>query len=221
MFHCHKWQTVLPYSNSVHTQHCEDSDTFSAWLEMGYLSVSITHGTLTWTTGSFTCICDLFACTLLPSVNTLIAWGMFCGAKYTHHTFTPIIKHLITTTANKQQFMLSSKQCLWSLRRIWLWRNLRAGAVVTHPFGDHAQLCFPSLEIAHLYCWQEYQPKSKEPVMTRGFLFAVHRTGQHSMTGKFLIVVRNVLIFTLFQLLMVLYGAYVLYIPASFPQTLP
>ena len=38
---------------------------------------------------------------LLPSVNTLIAWGMFCGAKYAHHTFTPIIKHLITTTANK------------------------------------------------------------------------------------------------------------------------
>ena len=39
--------------------------------------------------------------TLLPSVNTLIARGMFCGAKYTHHTFTPVIKHLITTTANK------------------------------------------------------------------------------------------------------------------------
>ena len=38
--------------------------------------------------------------TLLPSANTLIARGMFCGAKYTHHTFTPIIKHLITT-ANK------------------------------------------------------------------------------------------------------------------------
>ena len=33
--------------------------------------------------------------TLLPSVNTLIARGMFCGAKYTHHTFTLIIKHLI------------------------------------------------------------------------------------------------------------------------------
>ena len=30
---------------------------------------------------------------LLPSVDT-IARGMFCGAKYTHHTFiTPIIKH--------------------------------------------------------------------------------------------------------------------------------
>ena len=39
--------------------------------------------------------------TLLPSVNTLIAREMFCGAKYTHHTFTPIIKHLITPTANK------------------------------------------------------------------------------------------------------------------------
>ena len=38
---------------------------------------------------------------LLPSVSTLIARGMFCGAKYTHHTFTPIIKHLITTTANE------------------------------------------------------------------------------------------------------------------------
>ena len=37
--------------------------------------------------------------TLLPSVNTLIARGMFCGAKYTHHTATPIIKHLITTKA--------------------------------------------------------------------------------------------------------------------------
>ena len=31
--------------------------------------------------------------TLLPSGNTLIAREMFCGAKYTHHTFTPIIKH--------------------------------------------------------------------------------------------------------------------------------
>ena len=41
--------------------------------------------------------------TLLPSVNTLIARGMFYGAKYIHHTFTSIIKHLITTTANKHR----------------------------------------------------------------------------------------------------------------------
>ena len=39
--------------------------------------------------------------TLLPSVNTLIVRGTFCGVKYTHHTFTPIIKHLVTATANK------------------------------------------------------------------------------------------------------------------------
>ena len=39
--------------------------------------------------------------TVLLNVNTLIARGLFCSAKYTHHTFTPIIKHLITTTANK------------------------------------------------------------------------------------------------------------------------
>ena len=39
--------------------------------------------------------------TLLPSVKT-IALGIFCGAKYTHHTFSPVIKHhYITTTANK------------------------------------------------------------------------------------------------------------------------
>ena len=42
-----------------------------------------------------------YSVTLLLSVNTLIARGMFCGAKYTHHTVTPILKHLITSTANK------------------------------------------------------------------------------------------------------------------------
>ena len=33
--------------------------------------------------------------TLLPSVSTIAqAWqGMFCGAKHTHHTATPNIKH--------------------------------------------------------------------------------------------------------------------------------
>ena len=46
-------------------------------------------------------IYTIYNITLLPSVNTLIARGMFCGAKCAHHTFTPIIKHLITTTANK------------------------------------------------------------------------------------------------------------------------
>ena len=42
-----------------------------------------------------------YSVTLFPNVSTLISRGMFCGAKYTHHTFTPIIKNLITTTANK------------------------------------------------------------------------------------------------------------------------
>ena len=31
--------------------------------------------------------------TLLPGFSTLTARGMFCGAKYIHHTFIPIIKH--------------------------------------------------------------------------------------------------------------------------------
>ena len=30
--------------------------------------------------------------TLLPSVNIIVR-GTFCGAKYTHHTVTPIIKY--------------------------------------------------------------------------------------------------------------------------------
>ena len=37
----------------------------------------------------------------MSSVNTLIARGMFCDARHNHHTFTPIIFFLITTTANK------------------------------------------------------------------------------------------------------------------------
>ena len=36
----------------------------------------------------------------MPIVNT-IARGMICGAKDTHRTFTPIMTHYITTTANK------------------------------------------------------------------------------------------------------------------------
>ena len=44
-------------------------------------------------------IAPTYNATLLPSVHT-VARGMFCRAKYTHHTFTPIIKHYITK-ANK------------------------------------------------------------------------------------------------------------------------
>ena len=56
--------------------------------------------------------------TLLPSVNTLIARGMFCGAKYTHHTFTPIYIiyiyiSLISFTSLPELFLAGSlhQQC--------------------------------------------------------------------------------------------------------------
>ena len=41
---------------------------------LGYFNVSIIHRTLTWTTGSLTCVCDLFACvdTRGTSVYSLI-----------------------------------------------------------------------------------------------------------------------------------------------------
>ena len=62
-----------------------------------YVFVCLFVAGLSETTG---CSQNYYNTTLLPSINTLIARGMFCGSKYTHHTFTPIIKHLITT-ANK------------------------------------------------------------------------------------------------------------------------
>ena len=37
----------------------------------------------------FSTVSDSYNTTLLPSVNTLVARGMFCGDRYTHHTFTP------------------------------------------------------------------------------------------------------------------------------------
>ena len=40
----------------------------------------------------------------IAKCQSLIARGMFCGAKYIPHTFTPIKKHLITTTANVFSF---------------------------------------------------------------------------------------------------------------------
>ena len=41
---------------------------------LGYFDVAIIHRTLTWTTGSLTCVCGLYACayTLGTSVNSLI-----------------------------------------------------------------------------------------------------------------------------------------------------
>ena len=32
------------------------------WCTLGYLTVTMIHPTLKWTTGSLTCVCDLFAC---------------------------------------------------------------------------------------------------------------------------------------------------------------
>ena len=41
--------------------------------------------------------CSTFNATSLPSAN-VTAQGMFCGAKYTHHTFTLIINDKINST---------------------------------------------------------------------------------------------------------------------------
>ena len=68
--------------------------------------------------------------TLLPSVNALIARGMFCGAKYTHRTFTPIIKHLITTTANKhsgKKSFIDLKKYLKKKHEKFRWHQANVG----------------------------------------------------------------------------------------------
>ena len=86
-FYCwinHTYLYYAWYSNLVHSSH-----TMSPWYNHNDW-LGIKHQ-----------LAIQYNITLLPSVNTLIARGMFCGAKYAHHTFTPIIKHLIITTANK------------------------------------------------------------------------------------------------------------------------
>ena len=60
------WYRVLGVSSSsfssasVQLHHYQDSDTLIKCI-LGYSGVSIIHRTLTWTTGSLTCVCDLFA----------------------------------------------------------------------------------------------------------------------------------------------------------------
>ena len=82
--------------------------------------------------------------TLLPSVNTLIARGMFCGAMYTHHTFTPITKHLITTTANKHRGKKSFRPRLFRQKCRWrLVTAMHSGTttVASYKFSDTVNWC--------------------------------------------------------------------------------
>ena len=53
---------LLLLSYSAQLQHCEHSDIFSACWFLFVCFVSREHRILTWTTGSLTCVCDLFAC---------------------------------------------------------------------------------------------------------------------------------------------------------------
>ena len=82
--------------------------------------------------------------TLLPSVNTLIARGLFCGARYTHHTFTPVIKHLITTTANKHPCKKSfiprpfRQRCR---RQLITAMHSRTTTVASYKFSDTVNWC--------------------------------------------------------------------------------
>ena len=97
---------VIVNHSSWISGHCEPFllDLWSLWIiPLGSL-VIVNHSIILHSPGLqfLACIYNtIYNITLLLSVNTPIAWGMFCGAKYTHHTFTPIIKHLMTTTANK------------------------------------------------------------------------------------------------------------------------
>ena len=52
--------------------------------------------------------------TLLPSVSAVVL-GMFCGAKYTHHTFMPVVKHETTTASGKKSFLKNA----WEIQLTW------------------------------------------------------------------------------------------------------
>ena len=75
-------------------QHCTETNSALSIPRLTYISVNSSgvHFCHTFITGLYLYI-TIYNITLLPSFNTLTAPGMFCGAKYTHHTFTPIIKH--------------------------------------------------------------------------------------------------------------------------------
>ena len=79
---------------------------------LGYLGVFIIHRTLTRTTGSLTCVCDLFPCvyTKMTSVYSLI--------QRTSVEFALDLTHEKFQGGHKAEDM-----------------------TVTHPFGDHTQLC--------------------------------------------------------------------------------
>ena len=79
---------------------------------LGYLGVSIIHRTLTRTTGSLTCVCDLFPCvyTKMISVYSLIQ--------------RTSVEFALDLTPEKSQGGHKAEDM-----------------TVTRPFGDHTQLC--------------------------------------------------------------------------------
>ena len=81
---CH-WRPAL-HRDKQCTQHPK-ADVYISQQFRGALLPHLNHRSLS------TQYITIYNITLLPSVNTLTAPGMFCGAKYSHHTFTPIIKH--------------------------------------------------------------------------------------------------------------------------------
>ena len=78
--------------------------------------VSIVHQTLTWSTGSLTCVCDLFAC--------VYTWG------------TSVYNNSLI----RRTFVESVQN--FDSREIWgRAQSLAHKLTLTHPFGDHARSC--------------------------------------------------------------------------------
>ena len=55
-----------------------------AGVHAGCFSVSLIHRTLTWTTRSLTCECDLFACVVHLGPRFLVLFEGLCGSQSLH-----------------------------------------------------------------------------------------------------------------------------------------
>ena len=112
---------VFLFLYSVQFQCSEGSDTFECML--GYFDVFITHQTLTWTTGSLMCTCDLFAC--VYTWETLV--------------YNLIWKTLVEFAQNLTPHKSQGKQKAQHV-------------MITHPFGDHAQSCLTLVFRSKCFC---------------------------------------------------------------------
>ena len=106
---------------------------------LGYLDISIIHRTLTWTTGSLTCVCDLFACVYTRGTSIYSLIRMIFATEFDSGE----------TSGRAQSLARNGHPSVWSPRSIVFHFGFRerAGALALHHWLSHcsAPLTVPLL----------------------------------------------------------------------------